>query len=572
MARILLAVCVLCAATLRTGFGQRIVNAIYGETIVMPCGLDIVDNLLFGKWKYEKGDGPIEFVASRSALKKQYKYDDVPEYNGRLNLTENYTLTISDARIRDEKKFVCMLITDDNVFEAQTLIKVFKPPSKPEIINQPKFMEVGKLNKVGECVSKESYPDGNLTWYRNGQVILPIEGAVSIEWEKEKNSTSGLYSMSSSLEYVATKEDINSQLTCLVTYSMPEGQLSAISDPAVFEIYYPTEKVTIKVQPATKTIKEGDNVTLKCIGNGNPPPQEFLFYPPGEEEGIISSGTYQITDIKRNATGEYKCSLPNKNMMASATLTVHYLDLSLSPSGEVTKQIGEALNLSCIPYASKDVTIIWFKDSKSKASLQTSFKSLKYTDSGVYDCESFLLEDGSLRKKKTVKLTVEGIPRLKLSKRTNPDGKTKTVTCDVEGVPKPEVRWSSLSNGLYINITEETPFTNGKFSSKIIISPDDNITVSCFAENRLGKVAHSLNVSAISFPEQDEPNDKSDDSSDHAKLIVGIVVGLLLAALVAGIAYWIYMKKNSGTKHVGKELGNTEENKKLEENNHKSEA
>jgi len=42
----------------------------------------------------------------------------------------------------------------------------------------------------------------------------------------------------------------------------------------------PTEKVTIQVLSQSSTIKEGDNITLKCSGNGNPPPQEFLFYIP----------------------------------------------------------------------------------------------------------------------------------------------------------------------------------------------------------------------------------------------------------------------------------------------------
>ncbi|MEE6470029.1 hypothetical protein FKM82_008845 [Ascaphus truei] len=510
MAGTLLTVCVLCAAaTLRTGFGLHTINAIYGETIVIPCGIqEIIDNLLFGKWKYEQPGGTPEFVASRSAVKDTFKYDDVPEYNGRLNLSENYTLSISNARISDEKRFVCMLITADNVFEKQTTIKVFKQPSKPEIVNQAKFMETGKLNQLGECVAKDSYPDGNITWYRNSKVLVPVDGVVSMEWTKDKNSISGLHSMQSSLQYMATKEDINAQFTCIVTYYMPDGQESAVSEPALFNIYYPTEKVTIQVQSPKNTIKEGDNITLKCIGNGNPSPQEFLFYLPGQDEGIISSSAYTITDIRRNATGNYKCSLPDKNMIASTTVTVHYLDLSLIPSGEVTKQIGEALPVSCIPTASKNVSVIWMKD-KSRILSQPSFKNLQYRDSGIYECETLLTAVDGLRKKKTLILTVEGKPQLKLSKKTNSDGKTKTITCHVDGFPKPEVHWSSLNNEMYINKTEETSFSNGKFSSKIIISPEDNITVTCIAENKLEKTTLSLNVSSISIPEQDEPNDKS---------------------------------------------------------------
>lgn len=42
----------------------------------------------------------------------------------------------------------------------------------------------------------------------------------------------------------------------------------------------PTEKVRIQLISQRNTIKEGDNITLRCSGNGNPPPEEFLFYIP----------------------------------------------------------------------------------------------------------------------------------------------------------------------------------------------------------------------------------------------------------------------------------------------------
>lgn len=568
----LLTVCVLCAATLRTGFGLHTVSAIYGETIDIPCGRgqEKLDGLLFGKWKYEKPDGNAVFVATRSAVKNRTSFDDVPEYNGRLDLSENYSLAISNARITDEKRFVCMLITEENVFEVPALVKVFKPPSKPEITNQPTFMETGKLNIVGDCVSKDSYPDANITWYRSGQVLLPVDGVVSIEWSKERNSTSGLHDIRSSLQYMSTKNDIDAQFSCAVTYYMPNGVAVMQSDPIVFDIYYPTEKVTIHVQSPKKTIKEGDNITLKCIGNGNPPPQEFLFYLPGQEEGIRSTSAYLITDIKRNATGGYKCSLLNKVMIASTMVTVHFLDLSLTPSGDITKQIGDSLAVSCIPSASKNVSVTWMKNQKILT--QPTFTNLQYRDSGIYECETSLMEVDGLRRKRTLRITVEGKPRIKLSKKTNADGKSKTIFYEVDGFPKPEVQCISLGNGVYLNKTDETTLSNGKYSAKIIISPEENVTIICNAENRLGKESHSLNISAISIPEPVEPNDRSDETNDHAKLIVGIVVGLLLAAFVAGLAYWIYVKRSSPSKHVGKELGNTEENKKLEENNHKSEA
>ncbi|XP_045707128.1 CD166 antigen isoform X2 [Phyllostomus hastatus] len=552
------------AAVLRPGLGLYTVNSAYGDTIIMPCRLDVPQNLMFGKWKYEKPDGSPVFIAFRSSTKKSVHYDDVPEYKDRLSLSENYTLSISNARISDEKRFVCMLVTEDNVFEAPTIVKVFKQPSKPEIVSKAPFLETEQLKKLGDCISKDSYPEGNITWYRSGQGLQPLEEAVVIIFKKEVDPVTQLYTMTSSLEYKTTKADIQMPFTCSVTYYGPSGQKTLYSEQAVFDIHYPTEQVTIQVLPPKSAIKEGDNITLKCLGNGNPPPKEFLFYLPGQPEGIRSSNNYTLTDVRRNATGDYKCSLVDKkSMIASTTITVHYLDLSLNPSGEVTKQIGDALPVSCTISASRNATMVWMKDN-TRLKSSPSFSSLQYQDAGNYVCETALQEVEGLKKRESLTLIVEGKPQIKMTKKTDPSGLSKTVICHVEGFPKPAIQWTITGSGSVINQTEESPYINGRYYSKIIISPEENVTLTCTAENQLERTVNSMNVSA---------NENREKVNDQAKLIVGIVVGLLLAALVAGVVYWLYMKKSkTASKHVNKDLGNLEENKKLEENNHKTEA
>uniref|UniRef100_A0A803SQH1 Activated leukocyte cell adhesion molecule n=1 Tax=Anolis carolinensis TaxID=28377 RepID=A0A803SQH1_ANOCA len=554
---------------LSIGLGLYKVNTIYGDTIILPCHLEVPNGLMFGKWKYVSS-----LFAFRSATKKNVQYDDVPEYKDRLSLSENYTLSINNARIGDEKKFVCMLVTEDNVFEQATIVKVFKQPSQPEIISQAEYLETEQLKMLGQCIAKDGYPEGNLTWFKNGIVLQPVEERVALVFQQSIAMASGLYTVISSLEYKPTKDDTDAQFTCTVTYFAPTGQETMRSESAVFEIHYPTEKVKIQVLSQRNSIKEGDNITLKCSGNGNPPPQEFLFYIPGEPEPIRSSSLYALIDVRRNATGEYRCALTDESLMDSTIITIHYLDLSLTPSGEVIKQIGEALPVSCTISSSRNATVFWLKDNTRMRS-SPSFSSLQYQDAGNYICETTLQEVEGLKKRQILTLIVQGKPQIKMTKKTSTDGSYKTISCHVEGFPKPAVQWTS--SGGVINKTEETKYMNGKFVSKIKIAPEENVTLTCIAENQLERTVNSLNVSAISIPESDEPEEKSDDNmenvNDQAKLIVGIVVGLLLAALVAGVAYWLYVKKSkSASKHVDKDLGNIEENKKLEENNHKSEA
>lgn len=559
------------------GLATRTVRGTYNQTLTVPCGRDVPPELIFVKWKYEKPDGSPVFMATRKNT--SVKYESLPDYAGRLELGPDYALSIAHALVSDERRLVCMLITGENVYEEPTVVRVFKAPSRPQIQAQPTFLPAGELALLGECVAQDSYPEANLTWYKNGKVLEPADGAVLMESSREQDPASRLHTVRSILSYQASKETAGAQFTCSAAFQGPDGPESATSEPATFEVHYPTEYLSVDTLPPARSYKEGDNITLECTADGNPPPQEFVFYFPGSDKGTPSKSVLTLTDVRRSGSGEYKCGLANTSLTSAAIdLTVHYLDVSMSPNGSVTRLIGDALQVTCTPTSSEKASVAWTKDGIPIPS-PPSFTSLQYKDAGTYSCESILPARG-LKKRQALHVTVEGKPRLKVAKEANKDGKTKTVTCQVEGYPKATVQWVSSDGQDLLNGTRETDYANLKFSSKVTISPAENATLTCIAENRVGRTSLSINVSAINIPEADEPEeeegegkDRDQRASDQAKLVVGIVVGLLLAAVVAGVAYWFYSKKvKPGARHTDKELGNGEEIKALGENNHKTEA
>lgn len=42
--------------------------------------------------------------------------------------------------------------------------------------------------QLGECVVRDSYPEGNVTWYKNGRVLQPVEEGMLQYWMLSLNS------------------------------------------------------------------------------------------------------------------------------------------------------------------------------------------------------------------------------------------------------------------------------------------------------------------------------------------------------------------------------------------------
>uniref|UniRef100_UPI003AADE22D CD166 antigen homolog A n=1 Tax=Centroberyx gerrardi TaxID=166262 RepID=UPI003AADE22D len=532
------------------------VTALYGETIVVPCnnGASPPDDLMFIKWKYERDDGTAGDLLVKQIQKGEATVQATDDYAQRVSIADNSSLLISQGSLKDQRTFTCMVVSVTNLMEFPITVVVNKKPSTPEIMDKAKMLEKDKLTMLGTCIVKDANPAAELTWTKNGQPLAADGKAVVVSPSVKVDPATGLSSTSSTLQYTATKEDIGASFACLSTHLLAKQE----STPEIFTIHYPSEKVSLQVL-SKGPVAEGDNVTLKCHADGNPPPSSFNFHIKGQKVLVENSDSYTLTDIHRDGAGEYKCSLvDNEKMEATQNIVVSYLDLSLTPTGTVLKTVGDTLAVKMEKDASGDAKLSWTKDGKPANT--PVFGQLTYADAGVYVCEVTM---AGITRRQSFKLVVEGMPVItSLTKHRADNAQHKVLTCEAEGVPEPIFQWSV--NGTH----EESSYSNGKATHKITVTPRANLTVTCSVTNRLGEDVMTINVSSL-FKEDKGFQGSKEDAEDQAKLIVGIVAGLLIAAAVVGLIYWLYMKNSrQGSWKTGeKEVGTSEESKKLEENN-----
>lgn len=535
--------------------GLETVTGSYGDTLEIPCNTEAIkaEDIVIIKWKYDKQGTSGDLLVQPKNQSASIIATD--EYKDRVSMASNSSLLISAITLTDQRKFTCMVVVGTDILELSVNVVIYKLPSGLEISDKAKELEIGNLTKVGTCVAKDANPASDITWLKNNKPLVHDGKGISISASVIVDSVTGLSTTTSSLEYSAEKEDKDAQFTCSTRHT--EGA-EITSTPMTLTITYSTETIDLQVI-AQEPLLEGDNVTLKCVADGNPAPTSFTFHLKGETVKVENADTYTITNITREATGEFKCSLTDDaSMEASKTVTVNYLDIDFSPTGSIVKPAGDALIPTPKIDSSGETKTSWTKDGV-KLDGEPNLTKLAYSQSGFYECEVTM---GSLSRKASFELVVEGAPVIKqLSQQLSEDGLHKVLICEAEGFPKPAVSWSI--NG---TLLEESPFINGQIIHKIKVVPSANLTVSCVMSNEFGADARAINVSSLNWKVRVDKQDSSNDS-DQTKLVVGVVVGLLVATAVIGLAYWVYMKKSKqGSWKTGeKECGSSEEEKKLEE-------
>uniref|UniRef100_UPI00398E6225 CD166 antigen homolog A n=1 Tax=Pristiophorus japonicus TaxID=55135 RepID=UPI00398E6225 len=552
------------------------VSAMVGDTVSLSCESNTRGDLILVAWKVKLNEVDSEQLISFSPSNNKITIKEIPGYTDRINMNADFSLNISNVGILDEKTFSCITLVGSDFEEIPIVLKVYKQPSNPEIIKSAPFLVEGKLQQVGVCVVNNSYPAANITWQYNSQNVDINSPDVKIV--KKITRDKGFYNTLTSLEYSPKRGEEGVSFTCTATYFEDiDRRTFQISSPVAVLVHYNTSKVSLQVSPA-QGIAEGTNVTLSCSGDGYPSPDKFTFTKDGQEKAV-GTNHYELINVTQEDTGEYACSpYDNPDIKDPVNITVHYLALTMNPSENISKLVGENITLECIAVSSGTVDVTLMKKNKV---FQNPFtvESLQYSHSGTYTCQAKIKEVKEMKREKTVIVRVEGKPRInKLTKKVL--NSTKVISCVVEGFPKPIVQWSI--NGTALR-EEPTKDKRTQWCHKITVKPTENITVTCTALNSHGQDQNTVNLTAMRFKEpvdetleQDpsDPKNKNDVSKggDQAKVIVGVIVGLLIAAVITGVVYWLYKRKSPTSKSKTNERGTADEIKKINkgDNNHTS--
>ncbi|XP_071420868.1 vascular cell adhesion protein 1 isoform X2 [Pithys albifrons albifrons] len=156
----------------------------------------------------------------------------------------------------------------------------------------------------------------------------------------------------------------------------------------------------LSIEPST-TVQEGENVSIQCFAESNPPPRIILRRKSDSTDmGLYSSRSIlPLPSVMILNGGDYECVAENKfgNSRREITLNVEYgpknTMISVIPATAVKE--GETVMMKCTSSGNPSPVISWNKK-KATGESEKIFKNatltiqnLKSQDLGLYECEAY---------------------------------------------------------------------------------------------------------------------------------------------------------------------------------------
>ncbi|KAG8433880.1 hypothetical protein GDO86_012303 [Hymenochirus boettgeri] len=540
----------ICAVTV---FVPSVVEVKIGESGTVQCKPTSNGSPKYNaEWFTIDEDGVRQRIASYSG-----KPTIVPgtEYTDRVSVNSDFSLVIRDVQVSDERKFFCKVSAgSEGSSEGVANLKVYDPPEIPELVLTQGILSVTESEavEIGTCISRNSYPAPSIQWYKNQKPLDPPAYSNKDLYTTSRTVTeaSGLLTVSSTLYLRPTKQDNDARFACRVKYSLPGGTVNHMESQMFnLSLHYYTEDVQFQVR-SVLPIKEGDDVTLRCVGDGFPPPSYIIekIDKAGTSEELYSGSDEEFTikSVSRDQSGLYRCHAldfdtpPEILLVRELNVSVHYLN-PLSVQQPEVASLGMDVQLICLGDGSETPHLAWRKGNELLSdSSRHRLRNVTYYHSGVYTCVATVSTVPGLVKEQSVTVTVKGAPQIEPADNVieaNFEGEAVTLTCSALGHPEPEITWnppelqaSQTKSGHQVKSTVTV-----KASSKLVNA------ISCTAKNSLGsnEKKFTLKISSLVLPSSPPAQEQSSGSSTA---IIAVVVCVLLLLLVVALFYFLQKK------------------------------
>nr|XP_032608667.2 cell surface glycoprotein MUC18 isoform X3 [Taeniopygia guttata] len=488
--------------------------------------------------------------------------EDDTDYKQRLSLGEDKALSLSAVTLQDARTFMCQVGAGSyGVGESSTELSVYKVPTTPEIepVSGGISVHNSETPEIAKCVSKNSFPAPNITWHRNGEQLHNQENDVAILSTVTRES-SGLYTVSSTLYAPVTREDRHSRYHCTVHYWLQGHRRALDSQRVKINVFYPAEHLTLQVVPSSTLVKEGDNVTLVCEADGNPPPV-FSFFKKNLDDwqdvtplADPDNGVLKLHDVNKTSSGTYRCQTLDLDDLSQieeeVDLVVNYIEgvhVKMEPSS--TLREGDSVMLSCDANSPVGLKYQW-RDEKGKKLVegnQLFLKNLTFETSSNFSCRVMAPSVPGLEQSKKVSVAVEGKPRIVAisSPLYVRQDEVINLTCKAIAFPPPTVQWS-------INGTAHEFVDKQHIASNLTVRVSHELLQAgamCRVSNKLGVSEKHIQL----LVDDSIRKDQKSTAESQGVIIVAIIVAILVVAVLGAVIYFLHKKGKIPCGRAGKQ-------------------
>ncbi|XP_007494718.1 cell surface glycoprotein MUC18 isoform X3 [Monodelphis domestica] len=556
-----------------------------GDNAHLSCDSSLpTDNRSNVDWFFKHKDQLIPIFRVRQGQGQP----DPGDYQHRLTLLGGANLSLAHVTPRDERIFICQVkAIGSHTQEKHIQLRIYKAPKEPTIQASTSGISVTSkvLQEVATCNGEDGYPLPHITWYKNRTPLKEEKNRIRFTESRTKES-SGLYTVRSTLWAQLDKEDKEALFYCELSYRLPGGDHMKESKEVNVTIYYPMEKVWLEVMP-NRLLKEGDKVELKCLSDGNPPPDFTIRkQDPSSHDWLevenTSDAVLVLEQANRHHSGLYEClGLDFETGMEAIDqqqLLVNYVsNVQVQPRAPVTFE-GNSLKLNCSAESSQPVVFQWKREKTGEVLKNGSvlhLTNLTREAGGGYLCVASVPKVPGLKHTQLVNVTINGSPWVMAKERHMwvKENEVVNLTCEISGKPRPTISWS-VNGTVY---EHDKDFQSILSTLKVQVIPELlEKGVVCQASNSLGSnkttillelvnlttptVTTTENTTSSHGTTTNSPSAKANGTStagtrqeSKGVVIVAVIVCILLLAVLGAVLYFLYKKGKMPCGRSGKQ-------------------